>query len=77
MFIGILLRVVFPLKELSFTTAIVDVDSHRLLNNHKLVYRLINIDPNIMFVFTAIMGCGLLWVVQTNSPGSNVITKII
>jgi hypothetical protein len=58
MFIGKLLRVVFPLKELSFTAAIMDVDSHRLLNNHKLVYRLID-DPDIMFVFTAIMGCGL------------------
>jgi hypothetical protein len=34
------------------------VNSHRLLNNHKLVYRLID-DPDIMFVFTAIMGCGL------------------
>jgi hypothetical protein len=29
------------------------------INNHNFVYLLIDIDPDIMFVFTAIMGCGL------------------
>ena len=37
----ILLRVVFLQKELSFTTSTwMDVDSHRLFNDHKLAYRL-------------------------------------
>lgn len=60
--------VVLPLKELSFTSMIVDVDSYRLLNDPKLEYS-VDIDPDVIVIlYSLTYSTSVLPFVQANSP---------